>query len=75
MFWNPKNRASNNELGEYLPDDNAQLQEGSEYLEASSQPEAVEKCKEIAAEYGATESEVEQLQTEKDWNCKFWFWS
>ena len=35
MFWNPKNRA-NNELGEYLPDDNAQLQEASEYLEASS---------------------------------------
>lgn len=74
MFWNPKNRA-NNELGEYLPDDNAQLQQGSEYLEASSYSEAEQKCEEIAAEYGATESKVERLQEEKDWNCKFWFWS
>jgi len=75
MGWFTPSKISNNELGEYLPDEEAQLSEGNEYLEASTQPEAVKKCQEIAQEYDAVDSDVEQLESEKKWNCKFWFWS
>lgn len=65
---------SDNELGEYLPDEKATLQQGSEYLEASSKPEAKEKCDEVASEYNAVESSVEPAENEGGWMCNFKFW-
>jgi hypothetical protein len=67
-------KPSDNELGEYLPDGEAEVKEGSEYIEAKTKPEAQEKCEEIASQYGATDSEVEPLENDGDWNCKFKFW-
>lgn len=68
-------KPSNNELGEYLPDDEATLQEGSEYIQASNKPEAKEKCDEVAAAYDAVESRVEPTDDDGGWMCKFKFWS
>jgi hypothetical protein len=44
MGWFTK-KTSGNELGEYLPDDEAQITEKSERLQANSQPEAVNNSK------------------------------
>ncbi len=50
MFWILKNKISYNELGEYLPDEEAQLDEESERIQAENESEAKEKCQEIASE-------------------------
>ncbi|MFK0732121.1 MAG: hypothetical protein ACFKPT_09285 [Gloeotrichia echinulata GP01] len=71
FFGNP----SNNELGEYLPEDEAQPYEQSEPIQALSQSEAQETCKEIASEYGGTEPYAEPVKgSNKDYNCKFKLW-
>lgn len=65
---------SGNEMGEYLPDDEATLQEGSEIIEAGSREEAEKACKDVASEYDAVSSKVEDTQDDNTWNCKFRFW-
>ncbi|HLP89184.1 MAG TPA: hypothetical protein VK184_11425 [Nostocaceae cyanobacterium] len=67
-------KISNNELGEYLPSEEAELYEQSEEIGASSEPEAKEKCKETAAEYGGIDPKVTPTDREGRWDCKFKFW-
>lgn len=74
MVWLPK-KISENELGEYLPEDDAQPYIQSETIQAENEPEAIEKCKETAAEYGGTEPKVEELDNGNNlWDCKFKLW-
>lgn len=42
MGWFTPKKTSDNELGDYLPDDEAQRQEGSEPIQATGQKEADE---------------------------------
>lgn len=68
-------KPSDNELGEYLPDEEAQPYEQTEPIQAESRPEAEEICKDTAAKYGGTEPSVEKLPgSEKDYDCKFKLW-
>lgn len=67
-------KSSDNELGEYLPDDEATLQEGSEIIEAKGDKAAEKECKEVASQYNAVSSEVEPTDQQDTWNCKFKFW-
>jgi len=72
MGWFTK-KTSGNELGEYLPDDEAQITEKSERLQANSQPEADKKCEEIASEYGGMEASAKPVG--KSWfDCTFKVW-
>jgi hypothetical protein len=63
-----------NEIGEYLPDDEATLQEGSEIIEAKGKNAAEQECKDVASQYDAVSSEVEPTDQQNTWNCKFKFW-
>jgi len=75
MLWNPKNRVSNNELGEYLPDDQAQPYEESETIQAKSRDEAEEKCEETAVDYGGIDPKVDEVDSGNGfWDCKFKLW-
>lgn len=72
MVWFKK-KASDNELGEYLPNSEAQPYEQSEPIRAHSQKKAEEKCSELAAEYGGTSPEVEKT-SKGEYDCKFKLW-
>jgi hypothetical protein len=74
MGWFSKKKTSDNELGEYLPDEDAQPYEESEEIAASSEPEAQEKCRETAAEYGGTNPQVKPTERKGRWNCNFTLW-
>ncbi|BAY94383.1 MULTISPECIES: hypothetical protein [unclassified Tolypothrix] len=65
---------TSNEMGEYLPDDEATLQEGSEIIEAKNKESAREECKDVASQYDAVSSDVEETDQDNTWNCKFKFW-
>jgi hypothetical protein len=68
-------KPSDNELGEYLPDSEAQPFEQSEPIMAVSEPLAKKKCEELAAEYGGLEPQVEKSDAGKNaWDCKFTLW-
>jgi hypothetical protein len=69
------NKPSDNELGEYLPEDDAQLYEQVEPIQAENEPEAQQICKELASEYGGTDARAEQVSgSDKDYDCKFKLW-
>jgi hypothetical protein len=72
MSWFSKK--SDNELGEYLPDSEAQLLTGHDTVRGKSRDEAEEECADVASEYNAVSSEVEPTESEDTWNCKFRFW-
>ncbi len=72
MVWFKK--TSDNKLGEYLPDADAEQYLQIESLEAEDEKAAEEECDEIAAEYGGLNPEVEQTG-EKQYDCKFTLWS
>lgn len=74
MFWTPRKKVSENELGEYLPDEDAQQYEESERIQAENESEAKEKCQEVAGEYGGTEPKVEETNVDNLWDCKFKLW-
>lgn len=74
MGWFTPKKTSDNELGDYLPDDEAQLQEGSEPIQAKNPQEAEKKCEEIAAEYNAVESKAHPTDRKDDYDCRFKFW-
>ncbi len=74
MIWFSKKKTSDNELGEYLPDEEAQLQEGSEPIQAKSRNEAEKKCKEVASQYDAVESEAKPTKRNNEYDCRFKFW-
>lgn len=65
---------TSNEMGEYLPNDEATLQEGSEIIEAKDKESAREECKDVASQYDAVSSDVEETEQDNTWNCKFKFW-
>ncbi|MCF4968393.1 hypothetical protein [Nostoc sp. CMAA1605] len=67
-------KPSDNELGEYLPDDEATLQEGSEIIESENLESARKECKDVASQYDAVSSDVEETSQDNTWNCKFKFW-
>lgn len=72
MSWFSK--PSDNELGEYLPDDEATLQEGSETIEAKGEKNAEKECKKVAAQYDAVSSKAKKTGQNNVWDCKFKFW-
>lgn len=72
MPWWSKSTGS--EMGDYLPDDEATLQEGSETIQAKSRDEAEKECKDVADQYGSVSSKVEDTEEDNTWNCKFKFW-
>lgn len=74
MLWSPKNKISDNELGEYLPNDEAQPYEESERIKAKNESEAREKCEEVASEYGGIDPKVEETNVDNIWDCKFKLW-
>lgn len=74
MGWFSPKKPSNNELGEHLPDEDAQLQEGSEPIQARGQKDADRKCKEVAAQYDAVEFNAERTERKNEYDCKFKFW-
>ncbi len=74
MGWFTPKKTSNNELGDYLPDDEAQLQEGSEPIQATGQKEADELCEEVAAEYGGTDAKAHRTDRKNEYDCRFKFW-
>jgi len=74
MGWGQK-KPSDNELGEYLPESEAELSIQSEPLQAKNRNEAEKKCEEIAAEYGGIEPKVEKDSIGVNtWDCKFKLW-
>ena len=74
MSWSPKKKTSNKEFGEYLPDDEAQLNEGSEPIYTRNDKQAQEKYQEVAAEYGGVEAKVEPTDRKNEYDCQFKFW-
>lgn len=62
-----------NELGKYLPDPEAQLEEESERLKAKNQLEADKKCLDIAQEYGGTDAKAKPIG-KKLFDCRFKVW-
>ncbi|MCM0592285.1 MAG: hypothetical protein ACSI46_15075 [Gloeotrichia echinulata DVL01] len=67
-------RSTANEMGDYLPDDQATLQEEQIRVQGKNEQEAREKCREEASQYDAVESDVEPTKDDNTWNCKFKFW-
>ncbi len=65
MIWFSKKKTTDNELGEYLPAEDAQLQEGSEPIQAKSRDEAEKKCKEVASQYDAVSLRSEANKTQQ----------
>ncbi|HAG83464.1 MAG TPA: hypothetical protein DCL61_20530 [Cyanobacteria bacterium UBA12227] len=74
MRWFTPKKISDNELGEYLPDDEAQLQEGYEPIQAENDAEAQEKCREVASEYGGVQANAEPTDRKNEYDCRFKFW-
>ncbi|HLP88604.1 MAG TPA: hypothetical protein VK184_08455 [Nostocaceae cyanobacterium] len=73
MSWFSKR--SYNELGEYLPDSEADLQQGEDTVKGKNMQEAKKECEELAAEYDAVSSDVEATDQQDIWKCKFKFWA
>jgi hypothetical protein len=61
-------------MGDYLPDDEATLQEEHTRVQGKDESEARQNCKQEAAQYDAVESDVEPTKDEEEWLCKFKFW-
>ncbi len=74
MFWSSKKKTSDNELGEYLADEDAQPFEQSEEIGAATEPDAKEKCNETAAKYGGTDPKVTPTDRDGRWDCRFKLW-
>jgi len=78
MFFQESNmpwfRSTGSEMGDYLPDGEATIQEEQIPVKGKNEKEATKKCKEEAAQYDAVESSVEPTNEDNTWNCKFKFW-
>jgi hypothetical protein len=64
---------SGNELGEFLPEDDAQLCEECELIQACNMPQARRRCKQVADAYGGIGSKAVRID-EGLFNCKFKVW-
>lgn len=62
-----------NEFGDYLPDDDADLEEESERIQAPNKLQAEKKCARVAKEYGGIDPHVEPLN-QGLFDCKFQVW-
>jgi hypothetical protein len=75
MGWfGSKQKPSDNELGDYLPDGEAQLQDGYEPIQASGQKKADKVCEEVANEYGGTDAKAHPTDRKNEYDCRFKFW-
>jgi hypothetical protein len=63
------------DYGNYLPDEDATLQSDTQIVSGKNEAEAEENCKELASQYDAIESDVEETKDDGFWNCNFKFWS
>lgn len=74
MNWfGSKQQSSHNEMGNHLPDEDAELCVESEIIQAPNKDKAKEKCEEIAESYGGVESKVKSI--DKSWfDCTFNVW-
>lgn len=62
-----------NEFGDYLPEDDSDLEEEGELIQAKSYPQAKKKCEQVAKEYGGINPKVEKL--DQGWfDCQFQVW-
>ena len=61
-------------MGDYLPDDEATLQEEQTIVRGKDIKEAEEACKQEASQYDAIDAGVEETEEDGDWLCKFKFW-
>jgi len=74
MDWfRSKQKSSANELGDHLPEDDAQPCVESERIEAKNRDKAKEKCEDIAEAYGGTDPEVEPIGKGL-FDCTFKLW-
>lgn len=72
-MWNPFKGGSANEFGATLPDEEAQLCEESERIQAHNQKQADEKCEKLTEEYGGTDPDAKAVgKSEFDCNFKVW---
>lgn len=67
-------RSTGNEMGDYLPDDEATLLQGQDTVKGKNKDEAQESCADLASEYNAISSDVEETEDDDTWICKFKFW-
>lgn len=72
-LFGSKQKPSDNELGDYLPDGEAGQYEQSERIEAPSRKAAEKDCESIAQEYGGTDPNVERVDKGL-FDCKFKLW-
>ncbi len=73
MGWFSKK--SSQDFGDYLPDDEATLQEMNIPIQAYSDDKAQKECKDEAKEYDGFDAKAEKVEgSDKDYNCKFKFW-
>ncbi|AFZ27265.1 hypothetical protein Cylst_5231 [Cylindrospermum stagnale PCC 7417] len=73
MGWFSKLR-TDNELGEHLPDSDAQPCTESEEIGARNKSQAQKKCQETAEEYGGTDAKVSSTDRPGRWDCNFKVW-
>ncbi|AFZ61352.1 hypothetical protein H6G54_02775 [Anabaena cylindrica FACHB-243] len=71
LFSKPK---TDNELGEYLPDSDAQPCTESEEIGARNRSQAQKKCEETAEEYGGTDAQASPTDRPGRWDCNFKVW-
>lgn len=62
-----------NEFGDYLPEDDADLEEESERIQAPNKLKAEKICARVAKEYGGIDPRVEPL-IQGLFDCKFQVW-
>lgn len=75
MGWSgSKQKPSENELGDHLPDSEAQPRIESKRIQANNQKQADEKCDKVAKEYGGTDPKAKPIGP-KLFDCKFKIWS
>jgi hypothetical protein len=64
---------SGNELGEFLPEEDAQLCEECELIQAFDRDQASRRCAKLAQLYGGTNPRVKPIERAL-YNCKFDVW-
>jgi hypothetical protein len=73
MSWFSKKTSQ--DFGEYLPDDEATLQEINVPIQAKNQKQADKTCEEEAKKYDGFDSKAQPVDgSDKDYDCRFKFW-
>ncbi|MEM8805562.1 MAG: hypothetical protein AAGF01_06005 [Cyanobacteria bacterium P01_G01_bin.38] len=77
-MWSPFSQKNSIEktledFGQYLPEENAKLQNGYEIIEASTSKQAKKRCKDIASEYDGFGSKT-RYRGGKEHDCTWKLW-